>query len=186
MSRPPIQAILLDSVGVTLVPSPRYLHDDMVDEIDAVGQIVIDEADFWRRVRRRFALDEPGLAAAQAGVAGKYCRNLNLWAHLPFLRSRARLVLVHAGPGALVPHWRGRFDLDAAFEPVIVASNLSRSPGEPAFYERTAALLNLPPSACLAVNDELEPVAAARDAGCAVYRYGSASGLVQALAALSP
>ena len=181
MSDQTMQAILLPAQGVTLVPSPRYLQDERVEEIDAQARIVLDEADFWRRVRKHFSLDDDALAGVQADLAAKYCRNLNVWAKLPALAARARLVLIHAGPGALLPHWRERFGLDTAFSSVLVAADLTLPPTEAVFYQRVAESLGLEPAACLAVSDALEPFAAARQAGCVGYRFGTVSGLIQML-----
>jgi FMN phosphatase YigB (HAD superfamily) len=177
-------AILLPGVGVTLVPSPRYLQDERLEEIDAAGRVVLDEAAYWRRVRRRFTLDDAALGEVQAALAEKYCRNLNVWARLPALAKRARLVLIHAGPAALLPSWREQHGLDAVFSAYLVAGDLGLPPSEPAFYARAAERLELPPAAILAACDALEPFEAARAAGCLVYRYGTASGLIQTAATL--
>lgn len=172
-------AVLLDSIGVTLVPSPRYLQDEAVDEVDAAGHVVLDEAGFWRRVAARFALDDVGVAMMQQRVAAKYCRNLNVWAQLRKLGEHARLVLVHGGAAALIPHWQAMYDLTGAFDRVVVAGEVGASPASAALYERIAHDLGCPPERLLVVDDEAEPFVAARDAGCSAYRYGSAYGLLQ-------
>jgi beta-phosphoglucomutase-like phosphatase (HAD superfamily) len=178
MSIADFDVILFDSLGVTLVQSPRYLQEEIVDEVDAMGRIVIDEQRFWQRTASRLRLDEAGVAALQSRIAAKYCRNLNVWAQLPGLAADARLALSHPGPAAMIPHWAA-YALTDRFSHIIVAGSLAIPPTAPEYYARVARDLDCPPRRMLVVDDEAEPILAAKDAGCPTYRYGSAYGLMQ-------
>ena len=179
MSAADFDVILFDSIGVTLLQSPRYLQDETVDEVDAAGRVVLDEPRFWRRAAERLGLDEAGVASLQARIAAKYCRNLNVWAQLRGLAEDRRLVLAHPGPAALIAHWRSAYTLDDTFARLLVAAELALPPSAPEFYQRVARGLVCPPQRMLVVDDEAEPILAAKDAGCPTYRYGSAYGLMR-------
>jgi hypothetical protein len=179
MTAADFDVILFDSIGVTLLQSPRYLQDETVDKVDAAGRVVLDEPRFWQRAADRLGLDDMGVASLQSRIAAKYCRNLNVWAQLRGLAEGRRLVLAHPGPAALLPHWRSAYALDDIFARLFAAAELATPPSEPAFYQRVADDLGCPRRRMLVVDDEAEPILAAKDAGCPTYRYGSAYGLMR-------
>src|SRR5262245_34298034 len=131
MTRRDVAVLVLPSTGVTFVPSPRYLQDEAVEEVDAAAHNVVDEPLFWSRVRRRFALDAASLTGLQERLAFKYCRNLNVWSRLPRLQASFRLALLHGGPGVLLPYWRERYGYDQHFERALTTGDLGLTPAAP-------------------------------------------------------
>jgi FMN phosphatase YigB (HAD superfamily) len=183
MTQREFAVLVLPSTGVTFVPSPRYLQDEAIEEVDAAAHNVVDERRFWSRVQRRFGIDAADLAAMQEQLAFKYCRNLNVWSRLPQLHKRFRLALLHSGPSVLLPYWRERYGYDRFFEHALTTGDLGLTPASPDVYRHLAISIGVPTAACFVVHDELEPYLAAREAGCSAYRWGSAYGLMQALEA---
>lgn len=177
------EVILFDTVGVTLSPSPRYLQDEFIEEVDAATRDLVDEPGFWRRLERRFDLSREEIEEVQKRVAEKFCRNLNVWARLPELGRSHRLALVHSGSVAYPPYWERMFGLSGVFERVFESALKREQASDAGFYQWIAAELDVPAERCLLVNDERDPVLAARDAGMGTYRYGSAHGMMQAIKA---
>jgi len=181
MTRRDFAVVVLPSTGVTFVPSPLYLQDEVIEEVDAAAHSLADEPRFWSRVRRHFDLDADALTTLQEQLALKYCRNLNVWARLPQLHTRFRLALLHGGPAVLLPYWCERYGYDRYFERALATADLYLTPAAPDVYRELAESMDVPAAACFVVHDELGPYEAAREAGCAAYRWGSAFGLMQAL-----
>ena len=57
---------------------------------------------------------------------------------------------------------------DAKFDAIFAAEDVARSKPDPDGYQRAMAVLNLPPQACVVIEDSVAGIAAGRSAGCLV------------------
>lgn len=178
----PFAAIILDTYGVLVRRSPRYLEEPVTESVDEVARDIVDEQRFWQRVARYHALTPAGLDALQDRMAAKYCKNLDVWKDLAAWSRLYRLVVMHQGPAGVLLRWRHDLPLGDIFTFIAAPADLGYHTGDPAAYERIAATLGLSPDRCLVVNDERLPVEAARSAGMGVYRFGAVHGLRAVLA----
>lgn len=168
--------LFITTTGVALVRSPRYLAEKIADAVDERLPRVRDEAKFWKSVQRAWELAPAELPALQARIAGKYCRNLDIWQALPRLRRRGRVVLLHAGPRIIFECWRKAYGFEAAFDEVLLGQP-GLIAGDAALYAWAAEQEGSAPADCVVVEATRVGVEAALTAGLHAYRYGTAYGL---------
>ena len=176
------ELLIFDTYDVTFRRSPRYLEDPLVEAVDEATRDAVDEPRLWSRLARRHALTETDIELVQDRLAGKYCKNLDIWKELHGWAGQYRLVLLHPGPAGLLERWRAEYALDDAFHTAAGASRLNLGRGDAALYARIASDAGLPPERCLLIDDERGPFEAAREAGLGAYRFGSVYGLRTVLA----
>jgi mannitol-1-/sugar-/sorbitol-6-/2-deoxyglucose-6-phosphatase len=107
------------------------------------------EALFWRLLERDGPRPMPGLHAAIARLRA----------------AGLRLAVATSGTRAYVDFVLDRLSVRAAFEVVVAAEDVVNGKPDPETYLRAAALLGAAPADCVALEDTVHGIAAARAAG---------------------
>ncbi|MFC6939952.1 HAD family hydrolase [Salinirubellus sp. GCM10025818] len=144
-----------DDIPVSAITGRNYreVYDDLVAEYD----VAVSRAEF-----------EALFESAGERIYGEQARLLDGTHDLlsTLAAEGAALALTTSSPHAWIALVDERFGLTRHFDAVVSADDID-GPGKPApgIYERGAAELDLPPEACVAVEDSTAGVRAAVDAG---------------------
>lgn len=174
-----IRVLAFAALDVVFMRSPRYLAETIADAVDARMRDVRDERRFWQGVQRAYELRPSELPELQARVAGKYCRNLDVWRVLPGLRERYRTLLVYSGPRTVLDCWQLAYPIDRAFDGIVRAGDDALTARDAALYRTIATREGVEPAACALVDPTANGINAAVGGGMYAYRYGTAYGLLR-------
>jgi HAD superfamily hydrolase (TIGR01509 family) len=176
------QAVIFDMDGV-IVDSEPYSMQALIDVLRQYGIDPTEEEirrSYGRRIRDDFGdyFSRYGVTAhLETAIARKEARYYHLAAgHLkPFpgvllllkrLHDRGyRLALASSGDRVKVAFGMQALSLDGTFEAVVCGNDVTRSKPDPEIYLLAAQRLQLPPAACVAIEDAPAGVESAKRAG---------------------
>lgn len=179
-----VRAILFDMDGVLIDSEP--IHEKAQRLVfDRYGLTVPDtayasfkgmvEREVFHRVVREFAhtpMDPMPLLQAKNEAYRDLVDELMLMPGvLPFLQSAASrypTALTTSSVRSDQQRAFAKFDLDAYFDVIVTAEDITRPKPDPEPYVITAAKLGVPPEACLVIEDSVHGVRSAVGAGCIV------------------
>lgn len=178
-----VQAVIFDVDGVLIDSEPFWRESEIevfarhgvrLSESDClltVGMRIQEVADYWF-ARRPWQGAAPDLVAGEI-LQGVIERVKTRGAPMPglaeairLLRERGlRLALASSSARILINAVLDRLGLRSAFDAVCSAENEPLGKPHPGVYLSAAALLALPPEACIAVEDSINGVLSAKAAG---------------------
>jgi mannitol-1-/sugar-/sorbitol-6-/2-deoxyglucose-6-phosphatase len=184
MSSPhPIEAVVFDMDGV-LVDSEPIWREVERDVFGALGIEVADEdlfetmgvrvGDVVSRWHRRFPWDEPSREEVARSIVDRVAEAIEREGafHQEAIQAidyvdglGLRLALASSSPMRLIRAVLSIGGLDDRFEVVLSAEDEERGKPDPAVYRSAARELGVPPERCLAVEDSINGVRSAKDAG---------------------
>lgn len=178
----PIQAVILDVGGVLLHERSHAKRAMWEERLGlAQGQLTrtvlesepankaasgeVSEGDVWRSVGRRLSLNDEQAAALQRDFWASEELDLPLVCFLQNLRPQVKMgILSNAWSEARAFH-NARFKFDTWVDAAVYSAEVKLLKPDPRIYRLLMAQLNLPPEACVFVDDKLSNVEAAQRLG---------------------
>jgi mannitol-1-/sugar-/sorbitol-6-/2-deoxyglucose-6-phosphatase len=178
-----IEAVVFDMDGVLLDSEPiwRAVEREVFGELgihvtdddlrETMGVRIADVVDGWHR---RHPWSEPSREEIAHTVVERVARTIEETGSLHpgvraaierLERSGVRLALASSSPMRLIEAVLRMGDLETVFEVVVTAEDDERGKPDPDVYLRAARALGIPPERCLAIEDSINGVRAAKAAG---------------------
>ena len=170
---PPIRALLFDFVGVLLQCRDDYIPDRIVEAVDALVGQVTDDRKFRLTVCRQYNLSEAAFQEVLAKIVDRYAPFQPLWEALPELHRHYKLAIVNNGTWLTFPLFDARLGISSKFDAFISSAVEGICKPEAGIYRQACQRLDVPPEACLFMDDMEQNVAGARRAGLRAIHWES-------------
>jgi len=158
-------AVVFDFGGVLVV---RKESPDPASLADRIEQVIIRSTDddlTRKSVLEQFSLTDPELDRILEELVDKYEPYAPLWELLPRLRPACKLAVINNGTGLTKPIFHRNLRIFDVFDPFLISAVEGIRKPDPRIYLRACERLEVPPEACLFLDDKAENVEGARRVG---------------------
>lgn len=193
---PAIEVVLFDVGGVLSEDRVEHKLADLAARYDVsferlmaekdpvrlradLGQI--SDADFWREVLATVGVEATPQDVAIESYLEAVPGTLELARQL---YGRVRLAILSNDSRELSQARREHHGLDALFNPILISAYIGLVKPDPRVFHHALAELQVPPAACLFIDNVTENVAAAESVGLRALRFRNATDLAAELQAL--
>lgn len=156
-----IKALIYDCVGVLLIKKKDWNPSKEVFKINNQCGSVIDEKKFWRKIKKEDGYTGSEINSVVDLIASGYKKNILMWQFNDQVKYQYKTGIINNGTAKIFKKWIDKFNLDKNFDVLLNSSSVGIKKPNKKIYKIMCAKLNVLPTECIFIDDDIKNVATA-------------------------